>query len=88
MAKKKAKKHPERYAKLYRPPSIWEDINFRIKFGQKIPEKDMRFIENFVIQGTKIIDGMVDWSWKKRKLMEKHAKKLDDVRAYQLAHII
>jgi hypothetical protein len=69
-------------------PSIWHNINLRIKNNQDIPDDELRFVENFVDKGQKIIDGFGKWVIKKEKLMGKHAKKFDDVKAYKLAWVI
>jgi phage-related tail protein len=69
-------------------PSIWHNIDKAIKFKRDISDDELKFVENFVKQGGKIIDNFGKWVIKKEKLMGRHAKKLDDVKAYKLAWVI
>jgi len=69
-------------------PSIWHNIDIQRKQGVKLDKKELKFVENFVKKGNKIINSFETWVFDKKKKLVDHEKKLMDAKSYQLAHII
>jgi hypothetical protein len=86
MAKKKVKSRevviPSRI------PSIWYKIDDLMKRKKDIPDDEIKFVENFVERGDKILGGFQNWLITHRKQHGLHAKKWQDVKAYKLAWVI
>lgn len=79
---------PKKPARKVTVKSIWEDVNRKIKAGETITKKDIEPIEYYVVHGTEILDIFDEWVEDQKSLMEKHTKKLDDVRARLLAELL
>jgi len=69
-------------------PSIWYKIDDLMKRKKDIPDDEIKFIENFVERGDKILNGFQVWVIDHRKQHGLHAKKWQDVKAYKLAWVI
>lgn len=73
-------------------PSIWHTIDDLMKRKKDIPDDEIKFIENFVEKGDKILDKFGRWVIDNRKLHSGHAKKWQDVKeynqSYRLAKVI
>jgi hypothetical protein len=69
-------------------PSIWQKIDDLMKKKQDIPDDEIKFVENFVEKGDKILGGFGQWIITKRKEHGLHAKKWQDVKSYKLAWVL
>jgi len=90
MAKKKAKKGliGGEIKLPHRIPSIWHKIDDLMKRKQDIPDDEIKFVENFVEKGDKILDEFGHWVMDRRKEHGLHAKKWQDVKSYKLAWVL
>jgi hypothetical protein len=71
-----------------RIPSIWYKIDDLMKRSKDIPDDEIKFVENFVEKGDKILNGFQTWVIGHRKQHGLHAKKWQDVKAYKLAWVV
>lgn len=79
---------PKKPAKKVTVKSIWEDVNKKIKKKLPLTKKDIEPIEYYVVHGSEILDIFDEWVEDQKSLMEKHTKKLEDVKARLLAELI